>query len=320
MNARYVVFGEALTDFLRRDDELWQAVPGGSCWNVARAGARLGIHTGFAGAVSNDVFGDELARLGAVAGLDPDYLQRSDKAPLLAMVASTAPPSYFFIGADSADLHFSPDALPAGWLDAADIVHFGSISLAREPLAGRLLALARHVRAAGKRIAFDPNWRHAMGAAYATPFEQMVRMADYVKVSDEDLQRLFPLLAPAEALLQIRSWAPGASILFTRGAAGLQLLTPDASVDQPAFAVPVVDTVGCGDASMAGWMCSLLRAPDAAPATHAAFAAACAAVAASHRGAYPPSLAEVDALLAHAPDAAGAHRIRAMARRDSTQS
>ncbi len=300
MNARYVVFGEALTDFLCQENQLWQSVAGGSCWNVARAGARLGVHTGFAGAVSCDMFGDDIAHLGALAGLDPDYLQRVAKPPLLAMVASTRPPSYFFIGGDSADLHFSPDALPDGWLDAADVVHFGSISLAREPLATRLLAVAERVCEAGKQIAFDPNWRNAMGAGYAATLEKMARMASYIKVSDEDLQHLFPSLDQAAALQQLRAWAPDASILFTRGAGGLQLLTPDASVTQPAFAVPVADTVGCGDASMAGWMCSLLRNPDAAPAVHAAFAAACAAVAACHAGAYSPLLAEVDALLERA--------------------
>ncbi|MES2900292.1 MAG: carbohydrate kinase [Pseudomonadota bacterium] len=297
MNARYVVFGEALTDFLRQEGQLWQAVAGGSCWNVARAGARLGVDTGFAGCVSSDHFGDDIARLSAQAGLDLDYLQRADRAPLLAMVVSTRPPSYFFVGEDSADLHFSVEALPTGWLAAADIIHFGSISLAREPLAGRLLAVAEQVKAAGKRIAFDPNWRNAMGPAYSVTLGRMARLADYIKVSDEDLLHLFPSLDEEMALQQLRSWAPTASILFTRGAAGLELLTPCARVRQQAFQVELADTVGCGDASMAGWICSQLRAPDAAPAQHAAFAAACAAVAASHHGAYAPTLAEVEAML-----------------------
>ena len=59
---RYVVFGEALTDFIREDADHWRSVAGGSCWNVARVGARLGVATGFAGAVSGDVFGDEIVR------------------------------------------------------------------------------------------------------------------------------------------------------------------------------------------------------------------------------------------------------------------
>jgi hypothetical protein len=142
-----VVFGEALTDLIRQDDgRHWLARPGGAPWNVARVVARLGVPAAFAGAVGRDVFGDELAAQSAEAGLDLRFLQRSDHAPLLAVVPSTEPPRYFFIGDDSADLHFDPRALPAGWREAARVVHFGSISLARVPLAGRLVAEAERCR------------------------------------------------------------------------------------------------------------------------------------------------------------------------------
>ena len=33
---------EALTGFICEDDQRWRSVTGGSCWNVARVGARLG--------------------------------------------------------------------------------------------------------------------------------------------------------------------------------------------------------------------------------------------------------------------------------------
>src|SRR5919197_3285769 len=143
--SRFVVFGEALTDFIREEDGRWRAVPGGSPWNVARAAARLGVTTGYAGAVSRDLFGDELLRLTREAGLDLRFTQQVDRSPLLAMVVSRDPPRYFFVGDDSADLHFDLAALPASWLHDADVVHFGSLSLAREPHAARLVDLAERV-------------------------------------------------------------------------------------------------------------------------------------------------------------------------------
>jgi fructokinase len=298
MKPRYVVFGEALTDFVCTGAGQWRSAAGGACWNVARSGARLGIPTAFAGAVSVDGFGDDIAALSAQAGLDLRFLQRVDRPPLLAMVTSTAPPTYFFVGADSADLHFDPQALPQGWMDDADIVHFGSISLARQPLAARLLAIAARCHAAGKRIAFDPNWRAVMDASYQATLQAMARLAHYIKVSDEDLQQLFPGLDEQGAMARLRQWAPEASIMLTRGARGLELHAPHATLVQPALRVNVADTIGCGDASMAGWMASLLTAPHAPPQVHAAYAAASAAVAAQHAGAYPPCRAEVEALLA----------------------
>jgi fructokinase len=296
--ARFVVFGEALTDFIREGERTWRSVPGGSCWNVARAAARLGVPTGYAGAVSADVFGDELWALSREAGLDLRFTQRVAKSPLLAMVVSKDPPRYFFVGDDSADLNYDLGALPGGWLEQVEVVHFGCISLVRQPHARRLVALAERVHAAGKRICFDPNWRNLMAddPAYRDTLERMARVADYVKVSGEDLSHLFPG-AGEGAVAALRALAPRAAILVTHGAAGMQLLDGGRAVHRPAFPVTVADTVGAGDASVGGWMASVLHAPDAPPEVHAAFAAATAAVVCEHHGAYAPARAEVEAML-----------------------
>ncbi|HUN93375.1 MAG TPA: carbohydrate kinase [Burkholderiaceae bacterium] len=296
--ARYVVFGEALTDFIREGAHDWRAIAGGSCWNVARVGARLGVATGYAGAVSRDLFGDELVKLSNEAGLDMRFMQQVDKPPFLAMVVEKNPPSYFFIGNDSADVNFDPTRLPDRWLEDAAIVHFGSISLVRQPLAARLVEVAELAHRAGKRIAFDPNCRNLMDRDYRPTLERMTRLATFIKVSDEDLRLLFPELPETGAVAVIRSWAPAATILLTRGASGMQLLAPDMSWSQPAFRVQVADTVGAGDASMGGWMASHLLAPEAPAERHLAFSAATAAAACRVNGAYAPTRAEVEALLA----------------------
>ncbi len=294
---RLVVFGEALTDFLNQGNGHWLARPGGACWNVARVAARLGVPTGYAGAISNDVFGDALFADSQAAGLDLRFLQRVDRSPLLAMVTSTQPPHYFFVGEDSADLHFDAQALPEGWQTAVEIAHFGCISLAREPLASRLVALAERLAAQGIRITFDPNWRVAMEAPHYAPlFRRMAAIASVIKVSDEDLHHLFS--GDADPLTALRAQAPQAEILLTLGAAGMQWLHGDQRIEQPAFPVPVVDTVGCGDAAMGGWLASLLKAPRAPAPTHLRQAGAAAALTASHPGAYAGTRAEVDALIA----------------------
>ena len=295
---QYVVFGEALTDMLLQEDGKWQSVPGGACWNVARVGARLGISTAFAGAVSNDLFGDQLAQAGAAAGLEPRFLQRIDASPLLAMVVSQHPPEYFFIGDDSADLHFDPKKLPPGWRRSAEVIHFGGISLMRKPLAGKLLAEASAAKQANKRIAFDPNFRSKAHAVdYTETFRVIAAIASYIKVSDDDLLGIFPDLNPALALAELRMIAPNAQILLTRGVAGMTLFNGDDVIEQASFEVSVNDTVGCGDASMGGWMASLLRHPTANPQRHLQVSAAAAALAAIHSGPYAPSAAEVESLL-----------------------
>ncbi len=295
---RYVVFGEALTDMLRQADGKWLSVPGGACWNVARVGARLGVPTAFAGAVSNDLFGDQLDSAGTAAGLDRRFLQRVDASPLLAMVVSQHPPQYFFIGSDSADLHFNPALLPAGWRNDVDIVHFGGISLMRKPLAECLVREAYAASDAGKRIAFDPNFRAMANTPdYPQTFHAIVSVATHIKVSDDDLAGLFPGQSARDGLAALRALAPNAEILLTRGASGMTLFGKHGVVEQPAFPVEVVDTVGCGDASMGGWISSILLRPAASDAEHLQVSAAAAALAATHAGPYPPSAAEVEILL-----------------------
>ncbi|WP_440965118.1 carbohydrate kinase family protein [Massilia sp. GER05] len=295
---RYVVFGEALTDMIRQDDGTWRSLPGGSCWNVARVGARLGLHTGYAGAVSMDAFGDEIADASRAAGLDERFLQRVEAPPFIAMVTSRHPPRYVFLGENSADLHFRPELLPDGWLEAADFIHVGSLALARGPLARRLVEQALMARQAGKRIAFDPNFRNAMrDAAYRATFEHIAGLASHIKVSDEDLEGLFPGFEQRDALAALRALAPDAEILYTRGADGLSLIRGDEVLDAPARRVDVVDTVGCGDASMAGWITGLLLHPEMRPSCQLARIAAVAATAAMHAGPYAPTACEVEALL-----------------------
>lgn len=292
---RVVVFGEALTDIVQEAPGQWRGYPGGAPWNVARGLSRLGVSSAFAGAISTDALGDELARESALAGLPEAFIQRVEADPLVAIVPSKFPPRYFFAG--EADLRFDPAQLPTGWLAAAELCHFSCISLAREPLGSVLLQQAREARAAGKRISYDPNWRNLMGSHYREHvFAQMIALADEIKLSDEDLRQIYPGMAQAQALQALRELNPVAAILFTRGEHGLALYTADACYEQAALAVEVVDTVGAGDACMAGWLASRYLGLDTYP-ERLRFAAACASVSCGHAGAYAARMDEVHSLL-----------------------
>src|SRR5512137_424661 len=181
---RFVAVGEALTDLIRVDGDHWVSKVGGSTWNVARAVAAQGIASAFAGAISRCWFGDALWQASDAAALDLRFLQRVERSPLLAIVTESRPPRYYFVGDDSADLHFDPEALPPGWQAAVAWVHFGGISLARPPLAERLVALAAGLHAAGVPISYDPNFRNLMDERYLPTFERMCRLASVIKLSD----------------------------------------------------------------------------------------------------------------------------------------
>jgi fructokinase len=295
----FVAAGEALTDMIVDDPAAtrWASKVGGSTWNVARAMARLDVASAFAGAVSRDVFGDQLWQASIAAGLDLRFLQRVDKSPLLAIVHRLEPPSYFFVGDDSADLHFDAAALPAGWQEHCRWVHFGGISLAREPLAGKLVALAESLKARGVRISYDPNFRANMNERYDATLRRMTALADVIKVSDEDLLGLLRTSDADAAFATLRGWNPQASYLYTKGAAGASLHTPQGEWSQAAPRIEVVDTVGAGDASMAALAWSMLHRPGAGGEDHLRFAVAGGAAACLAAGATPPGLDAIEALI-----------------------
>lgn len=292
---RAVVFGEALTDLVQETPGHWKGYPGGAPWNVARALSRLSISSAFAGSVSTDSLGDEIIRQSHAAGLDMRFIQRVDRDPLVAIVPSSQPPRYFFAG--DADLTFDPDLLPEDWIAHAEVCHFSCISLVRQPLGNRLVNLARNAKEAGKRISYDPNWRNLMDSHYREQtFPTMFALADMIKLSDEDLRHIYPGLSEIQAMSELRALNSQAQILFTRGAEGMVLHTPDRLYEQPAIAVDVIDTVGAGDACMAGWLAAdLMGIVDLKERLH--FSAACASLSCRHAGAYAPALADVENLL-----------------------
>lgn len=280
--------GEALTDLINQGGEQWVSRVGGSVWNVARALAVLGERTAFAGAISDERFGAALWTASEAVGLDLRLTQRLARSPLLAVVEQGEPPRYFFIGDDSADLHFDPAALPAGWSARLRWAHFGGISLAREPLASTLVALARKLKAQGVRISYDPNFRNLMDERYAPTLACMAALADVIKVSDDDLRGLFPGLALEAALGRVRAFNRAGYCLLTRGAQGATLFHGAQACQARAPKVEVVDTVGAGDASVAGLLHSLAGHPDRPLRSHLHAALAAGSAACLQAGATPP--------------------------------
>jgi fructokinase len=255
-----LICGEALIDLVPvvADGELAYAPrTGGSLYNVALGLGRLAVPVGFFGRVSTDPFGQLLRERLVSAGVDCTLLREGDEPTALAIVhlPPDHEPVFVFYGEGAADCTLTSDDLPSPEElgDAVTALHFGSISLVREPGATAYEQLLR--REAGRRvISLDPNVRPSLisdRATYRRRLEAWVAMADIVKVSQADLAWLYPDRVPADAA---RDWlATGPSLVaVTRGAAGAVGITATGSIDVPGTPVRVRDTVGAGDAFTAG--------------------------------------------------------------------
>lgn len=252
----YLVCGEALFDFFCQPDSGqsnkvgYQAIAGGSPFNVAVGLRRLGVDAGFFAGISSDYLGKRLMTVLAEEGVREDFLVHVDAPTTLSMVAVGADgsPQYSFRGEGCADRMLSVEHLPT-LDDSVRGLHVGSFSLVVQPIADTLLTLVR--RESGKRlITFDPNVRLNPAPSIELWRSQVAKFAEHahiIKVSDEDLELLYPqkdAAAVAEGWLKDNcQW-----VIMTRGRQGATVFTRALGTwSVAARKVETVDTVGAGD-------------------------------------------------------------------------
>ena len=125
--------------------------------------------------------------------------------------------------------------------------------------------------------------------------ERQVSLAHLVKASDEDLAWLYPDRTVFDVMAGWRA-AGVCCAVVTRGGDGAWLLAPDGSMhEQPAVPTTVVDTVGAGDAFLAGYVASRYGGRPADECLR--FAVACGADSVQHFGAGVIDPKEVGRLL-----------------------
>ncbi|MEQ7921975.1 carbohydrate kinase [Xanthomonas sp. WHRI 1810A] len=253
----YLVCGEALFDFFSQPDSSgqsnklgFQAIAGGSPFNVAVGLRRLGVEAGFFAGISTDYLGRHLATVLEEEGVRDDFLVHIDAPTTLAMVAVGADgsPHYSFRGEGCADRLLTLEHLPA-LEDSVRGIHVGSFSLVVQPVADALLALVQ--RESGKcLITFDPNVRLNPAPSIDLWRRQVSRFAEHahiIKVSDEDLSLLYP---DTDAETVAKGWLKDNCqlVIMTRGRQGASLFTRDkGNWSVPAREVITADTVGAGD-------------------------------------------------------------------------
>lgn len=257
------VLGEAIVDLVAEGDRKYTAHPGGSPLNVAVGLGRLGQPVSLAARLSGDAFGALFREHLAGAGVDPRHLVSAAEPSTLAVatVDAAGVAAYDFWTEGTADWQWTEAELAEVVGPDTVALHTGSIALELEPGASRVLDLLRAVRHDGRvTISYDPNVRLAKRGpveAGRSAVERVVALADVVKVSSEDLDWLYPGEDPVAAAGRWTQAGPGL-VVVTLGGDGAVALAADAEpVRRAAPPVPVVDTVGAGDAFSSGLLGAL---------------------------------------------------------------
>ena len=301
MSDQVWVVGEVLIDLIP-DRSKYVAVVGGGPANTAKALANLGVITHFIDGFSTDKYGQMAKAELLAANVLLDYAQYSNKPTCTAKVtlAKSGSASYEFTIADTATFDFSDQWLPDPQILKPSILHIGTLATVIEPGASVLFEWAQNVATVAP-IVFDPNIRPAVLGdrdEYVKKVEKWVAISSSVKVSDEDLNWLYPGKAIDEI---VSKWIETGVqlVVVTLGDKGIIAYRENERVSVDAVKVVVADTVGAGDTVGAVLVEAIVKngldkLTGEVLKTMLNRAVKAAAITVSRTGANPPSKEEID--------------------------
>ncbi|GAA3728452.1 sugar kinase [Leifsonia bigeumensis] len=244
---------------------------GGAESNVAIALTRLGTPAHWIGRVGADSLGERVQRelraegVGLHANADPD-------APTGLMVKErrTAGSSHvWYYRAGSAGSRLSPEDIPEGLIAGAAVLHVTGITPALSASAADAVWEAIGIaRDAGVPVSFDVNhraalWRDRDPGEPGTLYRDLARNATILFAGDDEARLLIPDIDEPLALASAIGELGPTQVVIKRGALGCVAIIDGLQYTQEAVPVKVVDTVGAGDAFVAGYLAELVAGEDA---------------------------------------------------------
>jgi fructokinase len=306
-----LISGEALIDLIPDPIKAnaYDAVLGGSPYNVAIGLSRLGAPTAFISRISADGNGEALAASLVANSVDLSYVARDARPTTLAFVmrgtAKTGSRYSFYLDGTAYD---GPWPFPAEWPKGARHLHVGSFSAVERH--GQAVVEAMRLASSRATVSFDPNIRPFVTPdreSVARLVERQVSLARLVKASEEDLEWLYPDRGLQESLAAWMKSGPRFCVA-TLGERGALAMLGKKRIEVPAPHVEVVDTVGAGDSFMSALLSAMdrdhaLGAEASAPSQSELerwlrFAATASAITCTRKGSDPPTRKEVEAALA----------------------
>ena len=224
--------GESLIDMIPEhtinDTNGFVPYPGGAIFNTAIGMGRLECPVGLMSGISTDFFGQQLMAELNASNVDTSNVILSDRPTTLAFVQLTdGQASYLFYDENSAGRMIAFEDMPHQF-DAVEAFLFGGISLHCNPGAETYVQFAE-THAHGSVVMVDPNIRTSFISnemLFREHMERMFRLADIVKVSDEDLNWLFPEPETVEKKINILQEFGPALVVLTQGESCLLYTSP----------------------------------------------------------------------------------------------
>lgn len=237
---------------------------GGAESNVAIALARLDLSVLWIGRCGLDSLGDLVKRELLAEGLQI-VCHRDGEAPTGLMIKerrTAESVKVWYHRSGSAGSRLAPDDIPAQKIAQSRLLHLTGITPALSSTAAKAVQYAVEcAKDAGTLISFDLNYRSALWqpAAAAKVFRHLIGQADIVFAGAEEAAiAVGEAVTPLEIAQRVALLGPS-QVIIKLGAAGCLALVEGIAYEHAAIPVHVVDTVGAGDAFVAGYLSELLR-------------------------------------------------------------
>ena len=239
----------------------WTSLPGGAAATIACALVKLGTSTEFVGAVGDDRWGAALIRL--LHDLQVGYrgVQIHPTAPTREVFISRSQAGQSrFLGFTSpetdgyADAYLQASTLDATLFMASKYLVMGTTGLAYPDTRQAMEHCIQWALQRRQRILVNVNWQSMFWSqpAIATSLiYDLLRQAAFVRLALKEAEWLFDTQDPASIAAQLPNLE---GVLITAGASGCAYWLAGNSGVAPSFKVDVDDTIGAGEAFVAGFL------------------------------------------------------------------
>lgn len=278
-NEKVICFGEVLWDALPKGIYL-----GGSPLNVALNLSYLGVNSSIISAVGNDLLGNLAIKSVGQKGLETGLIQRTDYPTGLVEVDidNQGIPNYTIHENVAWDFIKNTDEIKNA-LKESSYFMFGTLAF-RNKTGNTIRELLKDYEG---KVILDVNFRKPY--YNESLVDEVLKYTDILKLNEEELLQILAWkgkdISYEEALMWLGEYYELETILLSLGEKGALIFKAGEIAKKGRYYVKVRDTVGAGDAFLAGAIHGLIRGMDAYDTV--CFANAVGAFVASRNGATP---------------------------------
>jgi 2-dehydro-3-deoxygluconokinase len=240
---------------------------GGAESNFAIALQRLGSPATWIGRIGEDSLGGKVARELRAEGLTVHAItDASAPTGLMIKERRTADATrVWYYRAGSAGSHLSAADVPPDVIESAALLHVTGITPAlSDSAAGAITAAIERASDAGVPVSFDVNHRSSLwrNRDATRVYRQLAAQSTIVFAGYDEAQLIAPdTKGVPEVAAAIAALGP-AQVIVKLGADGCYALADGTSTVHPALPIRPVDTVGAGDAFVAGYISEYVAGQD----------------------------------------------------------